>query len=141
MNKIINIMVLSSILTFFGCKSKEEKFLQEHKVILCCNSRYFPENRLTKEAIEFEKKQNISFDKASSIYLNFTDKKKVKDDSIKSKTILPSLIIDKYYVYSFKNIKMLKVAVFGIWVNADTGEVINGKDKIWLYEDDILKKY
>ena len=34
MKKIIFMLIFSSILSLLGCKSKEEKFLENHKVIL-----------------------------------------------------------------------------------------------------------
>lgn len=135
-------MILSSILTFLGCKNKEKKFLEEHEVLLCSSLKIFPKNKLTDEVIKFEKSHNITFNQASNIYLKFSGRKLKKSNLNESDIILPSLIIDKYYVYSFKNIKMLKIATFGIWIDADTGEIINNNnDKIWLLEDDILKAY
>ncbi len=128
-------MILSAILTFLGCKSEENKFLEKHKVILCTDSRYYPKEELTNEAIEFERIKSINFKKASDIYVKYE-----KKNSIDSNIIFPSLIIDEYYVYSFKNIKMSKVATFGVWINANTGAMIHRKDNIWLYEKDIIKK-
>ena len=47
------IMILSSILSLFGCNPKE-KYLKDHNVILC----YLSNNNetITNQALEFEKK-------------------------------------------------------------------------------------
>jgi len=130
-------MILSSILTFFGCKKKEDLFLQNNRVILCCSSINFPDCKLTTKSKAFEKEHKISFKEASKIYLKNLAKYE-NIDSLDSE-VIPTLIINEYYVYSFKNIKMSKVAAFGTGINADTGEIIHYKNKIWLYEDEILK--
>jgi len=134
-SKMKNTMILATIFSFFSCENSEQNFINQNKIILCSDSKYFPNNELTKEAINFEKGKKISFDEASKIYLD-QNKKAIND----STEIFPSLIINNYYVYSFKNIKTLKIATFGIWIDADTGEVKNIKKGFWLEEKKILKR-
>lgn len=67
MNKIINIMILSSILTLLGCKSKEKTFLEEHKVIFYNTLQYR----------SFENTSKVSIKEASIIAYKFALKEKI----------------------------------------------------------------
>ena len=66
------------------------------------------------------------------------DNKKCKDLDYDETLLSPTLIIDDHYVYSFQNLVMQKVAVFGIWINANTGEITTNDESIWLEEKDIV---
>ena len=131
--------ILLGLLLFISC-SKERKFLNTHHITLVANFNDGNEV-LTKEAETFEKNHNIKFQQANKIYEAFRSNN--EKDQIKAKDsfkFYPTLIIDEYYVYSFKNLKAGKIAVFGIGVNANTGEPKNFTEEIWLHEKNILKK-
>ena len=128
-------MILSSILSLFGCNPKE-KFLKEHDVILCYSS--YKEEKIEDKALEFEKTAKIKFKDASDIYINFLKENK---DIKKEKIIYPELIIDGNYVYSFKNNKTLDIAVFGVWINSQSGLISNNETELWLNERTITKFY
>ena len=56
---------------------------------------------------------------------------KNKDLNYVETFLSPTLIIDDHYVYSFQNLVMQKVAVFGIWINANTGEITTN-DEVYM---------
>ncbi len=129
-------MILSSILSLFGCNPKE-KYLKDHNVILC----YLSNNNetITNQALEFEKKAKIKFNDATEIYIKFLEDKKEIKKSNHEKTIYPKLVIDGNYVYSFNNLKTLDIAVFGLWIDSDTGKISHNETKIWLNERKITE--
>lgn len=121
-----------------GC-SKERRYLNQHSVIL---ASHFIDGQevLTDKAKKFEEKHSIKFREAYRIYMHITSKNS-KEPRKAADTVIsyPTVIIDDYYVYSFTNLKTDKVAVFGIGINADTGETKNFTETIWIYEKDIPK--
>ena len=66
--------------------------------------------------------------------------KKIKDLNYDETFLSPTLIIDDHYVYSFHNLIEKKVAVFGVWINANTGKITTYDESIWLEEKDIFDK-
>jgi len=127
MKKIIFMLTFSSIFSLLGCKSEEEKFLENHKVFPCS-----PE-------IVQEKKYKISIKKSNDLYVKYLyDTKKSKDLNYDETFLSPTLIVDDHYVYSFHNLIEKKVAVFGVWINANTGKITNCNEYIWLKEEDIF---
>lgn len=118
---------MSFIISLLGCNSSKD-YLKNHEVFL-----------YSSEIVQ-EKKYKISVKQANDIYTKFLyDKKEIKDLNY-NKSFFPTLIIDDHYVYSFHNLIEKKVAVFGVWINANTGEITYGNEKIWIYEEDILNK-
>ena len=88
-----------------------------------------------------EKKYRISIKEANDLYVKYLyDRKKIKDLNYDKTLLSPTLIIDDHYVYSFQNLVMQKVAVFGVWINANTGEITTNDESIWLEETDIFDK-
>ena len=115
------IITISLITLLFGC-NPSENYLKSHEVF-----PYSPE-------IVQEKKYKISVKEANNLY----DNKKSKDLDYDETLLSPTLIIDDHYVYSFQNLVMQKVAVFGVWINANTGEITTNDESIWLKEKDIV---
>ena len=132
---VISIFIIISS-TISGCNPKE-KYLKEHNIILCYTSNN--DEIITNEALEFEKKVKIKFKDASEIYIKFLEDKKEIKKSNHEKITYPKLIIDGNYVYSFNNLKTLDIAVFGIWINSDTGEIFHNETKLWLNERKIIE--
>ena len=117
---------MSLITLLFGC-NQSENYLENHKVFPCS-----PE-------IVQEKKYRISIKEANDLYVKYLyDRKEIKDLDYDETFLSPTLIIDDHYVYSFHNLVMQKVAVFGIWINANTGKITNCNESIWLKEKDIV---
>ena len=126
MQKII--ITISLITLLFGC-NPSENYLKKHEVFPCS-----PE-------IVQEKKYRISIKKANDLYVKYLyDRKKIKDLNYDKTFLSPTLIIDDHYVYSFRNLVMKKVAVFGVWIDANTGEITTNDKSIWLKEEDISDK-
>ena len=124
MKKIIIKIPLITLL--LGC-NPSENYLKNHEV--------FPYS----EEIVQEKKYKISVKEANDLYVKYLyDRKKIKDLNYDETLLSPTLIIDDHYVYSFQNLVMQKVAVFGIWINANTGKITNCNESIWLKEKDIV---
>jgi len=85
------------------------------------------------------KKYRISIKEANDLYVKYLyDRKEIKDLDYDETLLSPTLIIDDHYVYSFQNLVMQKVAVFGVWINANTGEITTYDESIWLKEKDIV---
>ena len=121
--KLQRIIITISLITLFGC-NPSENYLKSHKVF-----PYSPE-------IVQEKKYKISVKEANDLYVKYLyDNKKRKDLDYDETLLSPTLIIDDHYVYSFQNLVMQKVAVFGIWINANTGEITTNDEYIWLEKD------
>ena len=116
------IITISLITLLFGC-NPSENYLKNHEVF-----PYSPE-------IVQEKNYKISVKEANDLYVKY---KKSKDLDYDETLLSPTLIIDDHYVYSFQNLVMQKVAVFGIWINANTGEITTNDESIWLEEKDIV---
>ena len=117
---------MSLITLLFGC-NQSKNYLENHKVFACS-----PE-------IVQEKKYKISIKEANDLYVKYLyDRKEIKDLDYDETFLSPTLIIDDHYVYSFQNLVMQKVAVFGIWINANTGEITTNDESIWLKEKDIV---
>jgi len=126
MQKIIIKIPLITLL--LGC-NPSENYLKSHEVFLCSPK------------IVQEKKYKISVKEANDLYVKYLyDNKKSKDLDYDETLLSPTLIIDDHYVYSFRNLVMKKVAVFGIWINANTGEITINDESIWLEEKDISDK-
>ena len=126
MQKII--IKIPLIILLLGC-NPSENYLKNHEV--------FPYS----EEIVQEKKYKISVKEANDLYVKYLyDGKKIKDLNYDETLLSPTLIIDDHYVYSFQNLVMQKVAVFGIWINANTGEITTNDESIWLEETDIFDK-
>ena len=126
MQKII--IKIPLIILLLGC-NPSDSYLKNHEV--------FPYS----EEIVKEKKYKISVKEANDLYVKYLyDNKKRKDLDYDETLLSPTLIIDDHYVYSFQNLVMQKVAVFGIWINANTGEITTNDESIWLEEKDISDK-
>ena len=126
MQKIIIKIPLITLL--LGC-NPSENYLKNHEV--------FPYS----EEIVQEKKYKISVKEANDLYVKYLyDNKKRKDLDYDETLLSPTLIIDDHYVYSFRNLVMKKVAVFGVWINANTGKITTYDESIWLDEKDISDK-
>ena len=122
------IITISLITLLFGC-NPSENYLKSHKVF-----PYSPE-------IVQEKKYKISVKEANDLYVKYLyGNKKSKDLDYGEIHLSPTLIIDDHYVYSFHNLIEKKVAVFGVWINANTGEITTYDESIWLNEKDISDK-
>ena len=121
--KLQRIIITISLITLFGC-NPSENYLKNHEVF-----PYSPE-------IVQEKRYKISVKEANDLYVKYLyDNKKRKDLDYDETLLSPTLIIDDHYVYSFQNLVMQKVAVFGIWINANTGEITTNDESIWLEKD------
>ena len=126
MQKII--IKIPLIILLLGC-NPSENYLKNHEVF-----------RYSEEIVQ-EKKYKISVKEANDLYVKYLyDGKKIKDLNYDETLLSPTLIIDDHYVYSFQNLVMQKVAVFGIWINANTGEITTNDESIWLEETDIFDK-
>ena len=125
MQKIIIKIPLITLL--LGC-NPSENYLKNHEV--------FPYS----EEIVQEKKYKISVKEANDLYVKYLYDRKNKDLNYDETFLSPTLIIDDHYVYSFRNLVMKKVAVFGVWINANTGEITTNDESIWLKEEDIFDK-
>ena len=124
--KLQRIIITISLITLFGC-NPSENYLKSHKVFL-----------YSKEIVQ-EKRYKISVKEANDLYVKYLyDNKKSKDLDYDKTLLSPTLIIDDHYVYSFQNLVMQKVAVFGIWIDANTGEITTNDESIWLEEKDIV---
>ena len=117
MQKIIIKIPLITLL--LGC-NPSENYLKNHEV--------FP---YSMEIVQ-EKKYKISVKQANDLYVKYLyDRKKIKDLNYDETFLSPTLIIDDHYVYSFHNLIEKKVAVFGIWINANTGEITTN-DEVYM---------
>ena len=117
---------MSLITLLFGC-NQSKNYLENHKVFPCS-----PE-------IVQEKKYKISIKKANDLYIKYLyDRKESKDLDYDETFLSPTLIVDDHYVYSFHNLIEKKVAVFGVWINANTRKITNCNEYIWLKEKDIV---
>ena len=124
MKKIV--VKIPLIILLLGC-NPSDSYLKNHEV--------FP---YSMEIVQ-EKKYKISVKEANDLYVKYLyDNKKSKDLDYDETLLSPTLIIDDHYVYSFQNLVMQKVAVFGIWINANTGEITTNDESIWLKEKDIV---
>ncbi|TWP26140.1 hypothetical protein ETU09_10595 [Apibacter muscae] len=136
MKKILFMSILTLLLSIMGC-NREKQYLKDHKVILCYELN---KKELTKEAKDFSNNSILGIEEASNIYKEFLVNKKELDSSKSNLnlSIHPKIIIDSNYVFSFYNMKQMKIAVFGIWINnANTGKITYNKDELWLNERDI----
>ena len=126
MRKIIIKIPLITLL--LGC-DPSDSYLRNHEVFPC-----------SMEIVK-EKKYKISVKQANYLYVKYLyDRKKIKDLNYDDTFLSPTLIIDDHYVYSFRNLVEKKVAVFGVWINANTGEITTYDESIWLEEKDIFDK-
>lgn len=109
--------ILTSFITFVGCKSEKDKFFQENKII------YYG----TTEFKKFEKNAPIKLDEAWNIQKDYAK----KNNQISENWLFFS--INDYYVFnSSLNPKESKTFINGIWVNSKTGEVRQNDSKIML---------
>ena len=125
MQKIIIKIPLITLL--LGC-NPSDGYLKNHEV--------FP---YSMEIVK-EKKYKISVKEANDLYVKYLYDRKNKDLNYDETFLSPTLIIDDHYVYSFRNLVMKKVAVFGVWINANIGEITTNDESIWLKEEDIFDK-
>ncbi len=117
MNILIKMTILGMGFLFIGCKSDNQKFLENHRVIL-----YH-----TNEANSFIKKAKIKPSEAKKIQANFAFKNNNKPE------MYSFFIIDNYYVFtSYFQPKIPNASVKGIWVDAFTGEAKYVKKNIKL---------
>lgn len=123
------IFLISAIILLVLYFCRETIFIKKHSVILVTYAQSNGEETLTNEAKEFEKKHQIKLKEAMEIISKY-EKNNLNADS----NFYPSLIIDDYYVYSFRNLKTSKVATFGIGINADTGNIKKFTGDMWLNE-------
>ena len=101
----------------------------------------YSETGIISPEIVQEKKYKISVKEANGLYVKYLyDRKKIKDLNYDETFLSPTLIIDDHYVYSFHNLIEKKVAVFGVWINANTGKITTNDESIWLEEKDIFDK-
>lgn len=122
MKKIIYLSIFTTILTLFRCKNKEERFLQENKII------YYG----SKEFKDFEKKADISIGEAWRIQKEYSKEKHQNQEN------WLFFIINNYYVFNSALIpKEAKVFLGGVWVNSKTGEAKFNKSKIKLKYKDV----
>ncbi|TWP27981.1 hypothetical protein ETU08_09700 [Apibacter muscae] len=135
MKQILFMSILSLLLSIMGC-NRENQYLKDHKVILCYELN---KKKLTKEAKDFSNNSILGIEEAGNIYKEFLVNKKELDSSKSNLnlSIHPKIIIDSNYVFSFYNMKQMKIAVFGIWINANTGKITYNKDELWLNEREI----
>ena len=107
------IIIKIPLITLLLSCNPSENYLKNHEV--------FP---YSMEIVQ-EKKYKISVKEANDLYVKYLyDRKKIKDLNYDETFFSPTLIIDDHYVYSFHNLIEKKVAVFGVWINANTGEII-----------------
>ncbi|MGX5687144.1 hypothetical protein ACWKWW_21555 [Chryseobacterium cucumeris] len=117
MKELIYIVSICSLFSLLGCKSKEQKFLDNHKVILY----------ETKEAEDFINTANIKPDEAKQIQAAFAIKNNKKPESYSF------FIIDNNYVFtSYFHPKVPEASTSGIWVDSKTGIAKYIETGIWL---------
>lgn len=117
MKNLINVVLIFTLLFFLGCKSKEQKFLDNHKVIL-----YH-----TKEATDFINTAKIKPEEAKIIQVNFAIKNNKKSG------LYNFFIIDGNYIFtSYFHPKIPEASTNGIWVDATTGNTRSVNTGIWL---------
>ncbi|MCP1299506.1 hypothetical protein NK356_10030 [Chryseobacterium sp. S0630] len=117
MKELIYIVSICSLFSLLGCKSKEQKFLDNHKVILY----------ETKEAGDFINTANIKPDEAKQIQAAFAIKNNKKPESYNL------FIIDNNYVFtSYFHPKVPEASTSGIWIDAKTGNAKYMETGIWL---------
>lgn len=107
MKKKIFMSLFSLIISFIGCKSNEEKFLQENKV-------YYYD---TKDFEEFEENAPIKLNRAWQIQKEYS-----KKNGQTPENWLFFVVNDNYVFSSALNPKAAFVFLGGIWVNSKTGE-------------------
>ena len=114
------IIIKIPLITLLLSCNPSENYLKNHEV--------FP---YSMEIVQ-EKKYKISVKEANDLYVKYLyDRKKIKDLNYDETFFSPTLIIDDHYVYSFHNLIEKKVAVFGIWINANTGEITTN-DEVYM---------
>ena len=117
MKKLLCLSIFTSILSLVGCKTEEEKYFKEHKVIFY----------QTKEFDEFELKSKIKIKEAFDIQTKFANDNKTRPE------ICLYFIIDGFYVFSsFTNLKTPVASTRGIWVDSKTGKSKYVKEEMLL---------
>lgn len=117
MRKLIYMTLICSLLSLLGCKSKEQKFLDNHKVIL------YNAN----EAGDFINNANIKPEDAKQIQADFAIKNNKQPESYNF------FIIDNNYVFtSYFHPKVPEASTSGIWVDSETGIAKYMETGIWL---------
>ncbi|MFV0305823.1 MAG: hypothetical protein ACK5IC_10130 [Moheibacter sp.] len=114
MKKIIYMSIFTSLFALIGCKSKEEKFLQENRVI------YYG----TKEFEDFEKNSIIKIDRAWEIQKMYS-----KEHHQIPKNWLFFVVNEDYVFNSVLSPKEKKSFLGGVWVNSKTGEAKFNRSK------------
>lgn len=106
MKKIIYMSIFTTLSTLIGCKSNEEKFLQENKVI------YYG----TKEFEDFEKKSNVNLSEAWKIQKEYS-----KINHQVPENWLFFIVNEDYIFNSALSPMERKSFLGGCWVNSKTG--------------------
>ncbi len=110
-------VILISIVNFLGCKSEEEKFLDNHEIVFC----------ETDEFKNFIAEATIKPERAKEIMIDFARKNNVRPPH------LLYFIIDEYYVFtSYVHLKIPEASTTGIWVHANTGKIKEVKNGLFL---------
>jgi hypothetical protein len=117
MKKIIYMTILSTILSFFGCKTKEEKFLEKHQVLFCKTDAFE----------SFIEKAEIKPDIAKNLMIDYTNKNNLPPSAYLY------FIIDGYYAFTnYTHPKIPEAHTGNIWVNSKTGEIKHIEDGAFL---------
>ena len=104
--ELIYITSICSLLPFLGCKSKEQNFLDNHKII----------HYSTKDVGDCIKNAEIKPEEAKQIQADFTIRNNKQSESYHF------FILDNNYVFtSYFHPKVPESATNGIWVDSKTG--------------------
>jgi len=117
MRKINFIVIISFLTIFLGCKSKEEKFLEKHQVLFY----------QTKDFESFVKEAKIKPEEAWDLMVGYS-----KSNQINQPHLLFFIIDGNYTFTSYMHPKIPDAYTGGIWVNANTGDIKEVKNGIFL---------
>ena len=102
------VVLIISLLTLLGCKTKEEIFLDKHEVIFCN----------TEEFDNFIKQAPIKPEEAKNLMLEY-----VTNNNLPPETSLYFIIDNNYTFTNYVHSKIPEAYSGKIWINANTGEV------------------
>lgn len=109
--------IFISILSFLGCKSKEERFLDSHQILFCKTDKF--------KKFLFEAK--IKPEEAKEMMIDFAEKNNIR------KPHLLYFVIDEHYVFtSYAHLKVPEASTKGIWVNANNGKIKEVKNGLFI---------
>lgn len=115
--KLRFLVIILSIISILGCKSKEETFLKHNEVLFC-------------KTIEFEKFVHnaiIKPEKAKKMMIHYT-----KENNLPTPIHL-YFIVNEFYVFTnYVHPKIPETSTKGIWVHTSTGEIKENKKGIFL---------